>query len=206
MKWLRALWRRFRRYRSMRIGEAPSLPRSRRVYLVEDDGDPWCAVMLCPCGCRETIYLSLLPEDRPSWVFTEHLNDTISLHPSVWRVRGCRSHFILRYGEIRWCDEDRSSTSQMPQTTRRTEMAKPKTTGSKAAKAASKTMTSKSTGSKSKTAAGSALSQTKAPRKVTSKKAASAASKVLRDGRTSKSSKSAAGSALAQKNGKGKKK
>ncbi len=54
------------------------------------------------------------------------------------------------------------------------------------------------TGKKSKAAAGSALSQTKAPKKQTSSKAASAASKVLRDKRTSKGSKSAAGSALSQ--------
>ena len=73
-----------------------------------------------------------------------------------------------------------------------------KVTGRSAASKASKTLRSGSTGRKSKTAGGSALSQTKAPKKQTSKRAASAASKVLRDGRTSKTSKSAAGSALAQ--------
>jgi hypothetical protein len=74
-----------------------------------------------------------------------------------------------------------------------------KTTGSKAASAASKTLRSGSTGSASKKAAGSALSQTGAPGKTTSAKAASAASKVLGDGRTSAASKSAAASALAQR-------
>jgi len=58
------------------------------------------------------------------------------------------------------------------------------------------------TGTKSKAAAGSALAQTKAPKKTTSKRVASKASSVLRDGRTSKSSKSAAGSALSQKTSK----
>lgn len=77
-------------------------------------------------------------------------------------------------------------------------MTKPKVTGSKAAASASKTLTNASTAPKSKTAAGSALSQTKAPEKATSKKAATAASKVLRDERTSKDSKAAAGSALSQ--------
>lgn len=76
---------------------------------------------------------------------------------------------------------------------------KKKVTGEKAASDASKTLRSDATSSKSKTAAGSALSQAKAPQKVTSAKAATAASKVLTDGRTSKDSKSAAGSALAQK-------
>ena len=78
-------------------------------------------------------------------------------------------------------------------------MIKPKVTGTKAASSASKTLTSAITAPKSKTAAGSALSHTKAPTKVTSAKAATAASKVLTDGRTSKDSKSAAGSALAQR-------
>ncbi len=84
-------------------------------------------------------------------------------------------------------------------------MARAKVTRSQAASKASKTLNNKSTGSKSKSAAGSALSQTKAPKKVTSKRAASAASSVLRDGRTSKTSKSAAGSALSQRPAKKKK-
>lgn len=82
-------------------------------------------------------------------------------------------------------------------------MAKKKVTRKKAAQAASKTLKSKATGKKSKSAAGSALSQRKAPKKTTGKKAASAASKTLRDGRTSKTSKSAAGSALSQRKKKG---
>jgi hypothetical protein len=79
-------------------------------------------------------------------------------------------------------------------------MSQGKTTGSKAASAAGKTLASGSTGSKSKSAAGSALSQreTKST-KDTSGKAATSASKTLSDGRTSKASKSAAGSALSQK-------
>lgn len=84
-------------------------------------------------------------------------------------------------------------------------MAKSKVTSPKAASSASKTLHSRGTGTKSKTAAGSALSQTKTPDRVTSTKAASAASSVLRDGKTSKASKSAAGSALSQKPSAGKK-
>lgn len=83
-------------------------------------------------------------------------------------------------------------------------MTKPKTTGKKAAKAASKTLKSTSTGAKSKTGAGSALAQTKAPEKTTSTAAAKSSSSVLQDGRTSKTSKSPAGSALSQKTSRGK--
>ena len=76
--------------------------------------------------------------------------------------------------------------------------AKKDVTSESAAKSASKTLASKKTGPKSKTAAASALSQTKAPAKQTSPKAAKAASKTMTDGRTAKDSKTAAGSALAQ--------
>jgi hypothetical protein len=78
--------------------------------------------------------------------------------------------------------------------------AKREVTSRAAARSASKTLSSPYTGRASKSAAGSALSQRKAPEKTTSPAAATAASKTLRDGRTSKRSKSAAGSALAQKN------
>jgi hypothetical protein len=76
-----------------------------------------------------------------------------------------------------------------------------KKTGEKAANAASKTLSSPDTGKASKTAAGSALTQSRTRKETTSPKAATAASKVLRDGRTSTSSKSAAGSALSQAQG-----
>ncbi len=72
-----------------------------------------------------------------------------------------------------------------------------KTTKPKAAKAASKTLRSPDTAKASKSAAGSALAQSRTGR-TTGAKAATAASKTLRDGRTAKASKSAAGSALAQ--------
>ncbi len=78
-------------------------------------------------------------------------------------------------------------------------MVKSKVTSKTVAKKAAKILKSRSAGSKSKSAAGSALSQTKAPKKVTSKKAASKASSVLRNKRRSKIEKSAAGSALVQR-------
>ena len=78
-------------------------------------------------------------------------------------------------------------------------MAKSRVTSRRVANKSSGVLRSTNTGSKSKTASGSALSQTKAPRKTTGPKAAKAASRVLRDGRTSKASKSAAGSALSQR-------
>ncbi len=77
-------------------------------------------------------------------------------------------------------------------------MATSKTTKPGPATAASKTLRSPETAKASKSAAGSALAQSRSPGKETGTRAATAASKTLRDGRTSTASKSAAGSALAQ--------
>jgi hypothetical protein len=73
-----------------------------------------------------------------------------------------------------------------------------KVTGKKAASNASSTLRSGTTAAKSKSAAGSALSQRKAPKKQTSAAAARKASATLRDGQSGAKSKSAAGSALSQ--------
>lgn len=81
-------------------------------------------------------------------------------------------------------------------------MKKPEVTTSKAASAASKTLQDPNASKTAKSAAGSALSQTKAPQKVTSPGAASSASKTLSNAAASNAAKSAAGSALTQKPGK----
>ncbi|MGE0288414.1 MAG: DUF6527 family protein [Bradyrhizobium sp.] len=59
--------------------------------------------MMCPCGCGEVIELNLLQQARPCWNAQEHQNGTVSVTPSVWRRKGCRSHFWLRRGRIDWC-------------------------------------------------------------------------------------------------------
>lgn len=72
-------------------------------------------------------------------------------------------------------------------------------TGRRAAKAAARVLDSPSSGRASKTAAASALTQSRAPKERTSSRAATATSQVLRDGRTSAAAKTAAASALAQR-------
>ena len=74
-----------------------------------------------------------------------------------------------------------------------------KVTNTKAASASSKVLRDGRTSASSKTAAASALAQTKSPQKETSSRAATASSKTLRSLTTSSSSKTAAGSALSQK-------
>ena len=74
----------------------------KRVYLVGEDSLPWSAALLCPCGCGSTIRVSLVAGDHPRWRAKRHFSGSVTLHPSIWRNSGCRSHFFLLRGRIVW--------------------------------------------------------------------------------------------------------
>ena len=92
-----------RTWKAVVVEDLPESVQFRRVYVIGENGHLWQAAMLCPCGCRAVIQLCLLPDSSPHWDCAVHKNATVSLHPSVRRHAGCRSHFILRHGEIVWC-------------------------------------------------------------------------------------------------------
>ena len=102
------LWRVLRGqvYRAVNVEELPAenALHQARVYLVGEVGEEWKAAFLCPCGCRALIQLNLLPETRPRWLYHLATWQEVTLRPSVWRKTGCRSHFIMRKGRIRWCE------------------------------------------------------------------------------------------------------
>lgn len=100
-----------RRWTAEWCEDPPDLPRPGRVYLVGDRADPWSAAMACPCGCGALIQLSLLRQDRPSWTAAVAADGAVTLHPSVWRVRDCRSHFFLRQGRIVWAQSSLPSAT-----------------------------------------------------------------------------------------------
>jgi len=74
------------------------------IYVAGENGHLWFAAMICPCGCGETLYMSLQQDRRPCWRLSEDRDGSVTLHPSVWRQVGCRSHFFLRRGQVEWCD------------------------------------------------------------------------------------------------------
>ena len=59
--------------------------------------------MRCPCGCGSVLDVNLLPDDKPIWRASVTPDDLPTLHPSVWRKVGCKSHFFMRDGGIVWC-------------------------------------------------------------------------------------------------------
>lgn len=106
MQWWRRNWDRIGPARRIvRIGGdmlPASLPR-RDVVLCQDNGEPWSVGMRCPCGCGDVIELLLTHDVKPRWDLQIDDRNRPTLHPSIWRNTGCRSHFWVRDGRIHWC-------------------------------------------------------------------------------------------------------
>jgi len=95
-----------RLYRFQEVhGAFPPKLRRATLYVLKEDDTPWQATMICPCGCRATLEMNLLPDERPIWRYTINAEGCPSLHPSIWRQVGCRSHFSLREGRIIWAND-----------------------------------------------------------------------------------------------------
>ena len=113
MKWLRRYFRTARErlytwlvppYRTRIVdGDLPKKLHGRTLYIVQEDGFAEQAAMICPCGCKRTLHMNLLTDERPCWRVTRHEDGTATLHPSVWRKKDCKSHFWFRRGREQWC-------------------------------------------------------------------------------------------------------
>ncbi len=108
--WLRRWWyRRKAYYRATKyidsFAEAEALE-PREIGLIVDGKIRKWAVLQCPCGCGERIYVNLMRSSSPFWEIEIHPDSKISLHPSLYRGEGtCESHFVVRKGVIKWCRE-----------------------------------------------------------------------------------------------------
>lgn len=113
MKWIRSVWAWISlwltslfagRYTVRVVNEdLPPILKRRVLYVVEEDGFEEFAALLCPCRCGEILYLNLLADERPRWKLLRNPSGTATLMPSVWRRKGCMSHFWLRDGHVTWC-------------------------------------------------------------------------------------------------------
>lgn len=91
-------------FRVVHLSEDPDELLPQTIYAIGENGHLWHVMLACPCGCGAAIALNVLPDDSPRWRLDEH-GPTLS--PSVWRTTGCRSHFILRRGQVVWCHDRR---------------------------------------------------------------------------------------------------
>lgn len=108
MTWVRRAWSRLsdwiRRQPRLEIAltaEPPDLIARNTIYLV-GEGEPWCAVMLCPCSCGAEIRLSLVQDDNPTWSVRTNAEGHLTIYPSIWRIKGCKSHFFVFRSRVVW--------------------------------------------------------------------------------------------------------
>jgi hypothetical protein len=102
--WIRGLFD--KPYQPLKTGdELPKKLRPKVLYLLGDQDSLWQASFICPCGCKETIHLNLLTDERPCWEVHFFAKNKVTLHPSIWRKVGCKSHFWLQEGHIIWVKE-----------------------------------------------------------------------------------------------------
>lgn len=109
MKWIHRLTRAFRlildprrKYIYAWSEDPPEDVRPGFIYLIGEKTKPWSAKFVCPCGCADVITLSLIERDNPRWTHSINALGSISLWPSVWRTKGCRSHFYIKNGRVLW--------------------------------------------------------------------------------------------------------
>lgn len=95
-------WIKKDRWHTIAVDELPGILKHKLLYLI-GNGMPWSVAILCPCGCGEVIHLSLLDSDSPNWKLSIDSDGLPTLVPSVWRTKGCHSHFFLRHGIVVWC-------------------------------------------------------------------------------------------------------
>jgi hypothetical protein len=90
-------------YKHKVVSELPDQLKHNTVYIEANQGFPWQAVMICPCGCKSTLHMNLIEEYKPHWKFYIDNKKRFSLSPSIHRTVGCKSHFFLKKGAIFWC-------------------------------------------------------------------------------------------------------
>jgi hypothetical protein len=100
IKWLTST--RGPRWHVREIEDFPDALAPLTVYVIGEHGHQWYAAMQCPCGCGDTLQLSLHRDANPRWTLRRRWDGAATLSPSIWRRAGCRSHFFLHASRVRW--------------------------------------------------------------------------------------------------------
>jgi len=90
-------------YKVQYFEERPNQLVKNVLYVLGEKDNPWSVILLCPCGCRDSIQLSLLPIERPFWKIEIFKDKKVSITPSIWRQLGCKSHFFITQNKVKWC-------------------------------------------------------------------------------------------------------
>jgi hypothetical protein len=100
--WYIKLFKKEKFYKYKYVEDVPDELKPNILYIISNENFYWQVVMLCPCGCKKALNMNLMKENHPTWKFEMDNKNRISLHPSINRSVGCKSHFFLRKGRIFW--------------------------------------------------------------------------------------------------------
>jgi len=92
----------YQKYSVIECSEQPDRLKDGVCYCLEDDGFAWAVKLKCPCGCGEAFVLNLVGT-RPLWK-ARVSKKRLSISPSIWRTTGCKSHFWIISGRIKWAN------------------------------------------------------------------------------------------------------
>ncbi|MGC4041995.1 MAG: DUF6527 family protein [Flavobacterium sp.] len=82
--------------------DLPEIMADNSIFVIQDGNEPELLAFKCPCGCQENILLNLLGDTSPQWHFRVTDHGIINVHPSIWRTVGCKSHFWIIEGNVKW--------------------------------------------------------------------------------------------------------
>jgi hypothetical protein len=84
------------------VEDLPDDIKKKTLYIIGTKEEPWQVELFCPCGCEDKIVLPTNDTMKPRW-YLEVKKGKPSLSPSIFRSKGCKSHFFLREGYVDWC-------------------------------------------------------------------------------------------------------
>ncbi len=82
--------------------DVPEYISNHAIFVIQDGNEPELLAFKCPCGCEATILLNLLSDTKPQWHFKISDGIIITISPSIWRTVGCKSHFWVVEGNVKW--------------------------------------------------------------------------------------------------------
>lgn len=97
---------RFIDYGVVELANRPKQIPERTIVIIGSGTKKKWILLMCPCGCGETLTLSLMQSHKPNWKASKDKWSRVTLSPSVWKNDGCRSHFFIKKGKILWAGDD----------------------------------------------------------------------------------------------------
>lgn len=73
-----------------------------RLFIVGNNGFNKWIFLKCPCGCCDLLTLSLMKSHNPNWKLHFDWLNRPTLYPSIRKIDGCKSHFWIIKGKLRW--------------------------------------------------------------------------------------------------------